>query len=216
MLVMRRRNLLIGVTALVTVAACGGTGGAQTNSADDMSYGPATAPVTLVEYMSVACPICKQFHEEVFHEIKTKYVDTGKIRLVLREVPTHDPHVALGGFQIARCGGATADQYLARVGVMFAQQDILDGQSRSASDDKLYEIGRSAGLSDQQIDGCVNDAAGGQRLQRNSDALSGKYGGTWGTPLLELNGQRLQDQADYTVAGLSAKIDAALAAAAHH
>lgn len=216
MLVMRRRNLLIGAAALATVAACGGSGGAQTNSADDMSYGPANAPVTLVEYFSVACPVCKQFHEQVFGQIKAKYVDTGKIRLVLREVPTHDPHVALGGFQIARCGGATADQYLARVGVMFQQQDILDGQSRSASDDKLYEIGRSAGLTDQQIDTCVNDGAGPQRLQRNSDALSNKYGGSWGTPLLELNGTRLEAGNDYTVDGLSAKIDAALAAAGQH
>jgi protein-disulfide isomerase len=216
MLVMRRRNLLIGAAALATVAACGGNSGATATSPDDMAYGPANAPVTLVEYMSVACPICRQFHETVFNEIKTKYVDTGKIRMILREVPTHDPHVALGGFQIARCGGATADQYLARVSVMFQQQDILDGPSRSTSDDKLFEIGRSAGLTDEQLNTCVNDPAGGQRLQRNSDALSAKYGQTWGTPLLELNGQRLQDQADYSVAGLSARIDAALAAAGQH
>ncbi|MFT3727287.1 MAG: thioredoxin domain-containing protein [Terricaulis sp.] len=213
---MRRRNLLIGAAALASLAACGGAGGATGTSPDDMAYGPANAAVTLVEYMSVACPICRQFHETVFNEIKTKYVDTGKLRLILREVPTHDAHVALGGFQIARCGGATADQYLARVSVMFQQQDILDGQSRQASDDKLFEIGRSAGLTDDQLNTCVNDAAGGQRLQRNSDALSAKYGQTWGTPLLELNGTRLTDQTDYTVAGLSAKIDAALAAAAHH
>jgi protein-disulfide isomerase len=166
--------------------------------------------------MSVACLICRQFHEEVFNAIKTKYVDTGKIRMVLREVPTHDPHVALGGFQIARCGGATADQYLARVSVMFQQQEILDGPSRSASDDKLFEIGRSAGLTDEQLNTCVNDQAGIDRLKRNSDTLSGKYGQTWGTPLLELNGERLQGQTDYTVAGLSTRIDAALAAAAHH
>lgn len=214
--VMRRRNLLIGAAALATVAACNGAGGAAATSPDDMSYGPANAPVTLVEYFSVACPICKQFHEEVFHEIKSKYADTGKIRIILREVPTHNAHVALGGFQVARCGGATADQYLARVGVMFQQQDILDGPSTSTSDDKLFEIGRSAGLSDQQLNTCVDDPAGPQRLQRNSDALSNKYGGSWGTPLLELNGQRLQDQADYTVAGLSAKIDAAIAAAGQH
>jgi len=215
MLVMRRRNLLIGA-ALLGVAACSGGAGATASSPDDMSYGPDGAPVTLVEYFSVACPVCKQFHETVFGQIKAKYVDTNKIRFILREVPTHNAHVALGGFQIARCGAATPDQYLARVSVMFQQQDILDGPSTSQSDDKLFEIGRSAGLSDQQINACVDDAAGPARLQRNSDALSNKYGGSWGTPLLELNGERLQDSADYTVAGLSAKIDAALAAAGHH
>jgi protein-disulfide isomerase len=215
MLVMRRRNLLIGAAAL-TVAACTSGSGGTSASPDDMSYGPANAPVTLVEYFSVACPVCKQFHQTAFGQIKARYVDTGKVRLILREVPTHNAHVALGGFQVARCGGATADQYLARVSVMFEQQDVLDGASQSQSDDKLFEIGRSAGLSDQQLNACVDDPGGPARLQRNSDALTNKYGGTWGTPLLELNGERLQDAADYTFDGLSAKIDAAIAAAGRH
>jgi protein-disulfide isomerase len=213
MLVARRRNILIGAM-LMLLAACGGSGGSTAPQSDDMVYGNANAKVTVVEYYSVACPICRIFHQQVFDQIKSKYIDTGKIRFIFREVPTHDPHVAVGGFQIARCGNATPEQYLARVSVMFEQQDILDGPSRSQSDAKLFEIGRSAGLSDDQLHACVDDDSGTKRLNRNSDELTSRYGTDWGTPLVEINGERLTAGADLTPDGISRRIDAAIAAAA--
>src|SRR5262249_36015783 len=108
------------------------------------------------------------------------------------------------------------DQYAARVASMFEQRDAIEAlASMDAIQQRLIEIGRASGLSDQQVVACINDPAGAERLTRNSDNATRKFGASWGTPLLEVNGERLMDGADYTYAGLAHRLDAALAAAHH-
>ena len=53
----------------------------------DMALGSADAPNTIVEYASMTCPHCAQFDKVVFPELKTKYIDTGKVALDLPRVP---------------------------------------------------------------------------------------------------------------------------------
>ena len=53
----------------------------------DISLGKEDAPNTIVEYASMTCPHCATFHKTVLPELKTKYIDTGKARLILREFP---------------------------------------------------------------------------------------------------------------------------------
>ena len=67
----------------------------------EMAIGDENAPVTIVEYMSMTCPHCATFHNNTFEEIKTKYVDTGKARFIIREFP-FDPRAA-AAFMLARC-----------------------------------------------------------------------------------------------------------------
>ena len=67
----------------------------------DMIMGKDDAPVTIIEYSSLSCPHCAAFHKDVFPELKTKYIDTGKVRYILREFPLNEP--ALAGTVIARC-----------------------------------------------------------------------------------------------------------------
>ena len=52
----------------------------------EMMMGEADAPVTIIEYASYTCPHCARFHEDVFKEIKTNYIDTGKVNFIYREV----------------------------------------------------------------------------------------------------------------------------------
>lgn len=53
----------------------------------EMSWGSATAPVTIVQYASLTCPYCRAFHRDVFPQLKSTYIDTGKVRYILREFP---------------------------------------------------------------------------------------------------------------------------------
>ena len=53
----------------------------------EMSLGRADAPVTLIKYASMTCPYCRQFQMEAFPVLKRDYIDTGKLRLILREFP---------------------------------------------------------------------------------------------------------------------------------
>ena len=67
----------------------------------EAALGDANAPVKIVEYMSMTCPHCANFHNKTFEEIKKKYIDTGKVYFVLREFP-FDPRAA-AAFMLARC-----------------------------------------------------------------------------------------------------------------
>jgi hypothetical protein len=85
---------------------------------DDFIFGKETAPVTLVEYASLTCPHCAQFHQNTLPAIKKEYIETGKVKLVYRDFPLDQ--LALSGSMIARCAGR--DRYYAFIDVMFAQQ----------------------------------------------------------------------------------------------
>ena len=128
---MRFRSLfpLIVFFALTGVTACGGasdqpkanaaedaTKSGETNSTSaldtqraregalgDMSLGNPDAAVTLVEFASFTCAHCSSFHTNFFPSIKEKFIDTGKINFVFRELPTSPQQLSYIGSVIARC-----------------------------------------------------------------------------------------------------------------
>lgn len=205
-----RRHLLVGAAALA-VAGCDGANGSATPSPDDMVLGSADAPVTIIEYASTTCGHCAAFHEAVWPQLKTNYIDTGRVRFIFREFPTDPAAVAVAGFQLARCNSATPEQYFTRVGVLFQQQRaIFATGSMAGVRDKFIEIGGAAGLSEEQVMGCINDPAGAARITRTVEEGSRQFQIT-GTPTLILNGEKLTDPSAVTYEGLSRLIDAAIA-----
>jgi protein-disulfide isomerase len=215
MFVIGRRTLLLGASALALAAplgACGNAnGGSAAVSGDDMVVGAANAPVTLIEYASSMCPHCAHFHETVWEQLKANYIDTGKVRFIYREYPTAPAPVAVAGFQLARCGGATTEQYFVRLGEIYRQQRaILGGGTMESVRQKLVEIGAAAGLSEQQVMDCITDEEGAARIRRIQEGSEQFH--VEGTPTLILNGQKLEDPSAATYEGLSRFIDAALAA----
>jgi protein-disulfide isomerase len=206
--------LILGVSLLALAACGGGNGGASAGNGpgpDDMVLGAANARVTLIEYASATCPHCAHFHETVWDQLKTNYIDTGKVRFIFREYPTPPEAVAVAGFQLARCGGATPEQYFARLGELFRQQQAMFASgTMDGVRAKLLEIGASSGLSEQQVTQCISDDAGPDRIRRLEEG-SRQFNVT-GTPTLVLNGQKLDDPRALTYEGLSQMIDQALAA----
>ena len=94
----RRQTLL----AALAVAVAPGLSLAQDDPrVGERTMGSPDAPVTLVEYAMFTCPHCANFHKEVFPRIKEEYIDTGKVRLVYREVYFNRP--SLWAAMIARC-----------------------------------------------------------------------------------------------------------------
>lgn len=130
-----RRQFLIAASTLVLTAALAGGGlevfhkGAAAQSAaeaelmqpgplGEQSMGSDSAPVTIIEYASMTCPHCAHFALTTFPELKEKYIDTGKVRFILREFP-FDP-VAVGAFMLARCAGK--DKFFPLVDLLFRTQ----------------------------------------------------------------------------------------------
>ncbi|MER9130107.1 DsbA family protein [Mesorhizobium sp. M0768] len=116
----------------------------------DMQFGKDDAKVTIVEYASMTCPHCAHFAETTFPELKTKYIDTGKARYILREFP-FDPS-AEAGFMLARC---SKDNYFPMVDVLFRQQANWVGVNNTK--DALLQIAKLAGFTQESFEACLTD-----------------------------------------------------------
>lgn len=204
----------LALAASFALASCDGAGGAQARgkyeSETDMAIGEPTAPITLIEYASVTCGVCKLFHDSVYPTLKKDYIETGKVRFVFRELPTPPAEIAAAGFQIARCGQATPDQYFSRLDVMFDKQSAIlqaaqSGQARQA----LLQLAQASGLSEQAFDGCLRDEAGYARIEASVKEANEKYQVT-GTPTLILNGEKLSNADTLSLDRLKAVLDAKL------
>jgi protein-disulfide isomerase len=116
----------------------------------DKQLGKDDAKVTIVEYASMTCPHCAHFAETTFPELKTKYIDTGKARYILREFP-FDP-TAEAGFMLARCA---KDNYFPMVDVLFRQQENWVGVANTK--DALLQIAKLAGFTQESFEACLTD-----------------------------------------------------------
>ncbi|CAN7198864.1 DsbA family protein [Rhizobium sp. LjRoot258] len=175
----------------------------------EMALGKEDAPVTIVEYMSMTCPHCAHFHTTTFDEIKKKYVDTGKVRFIIREFP-FDPRAA-AAFMLARCNPSkpeelsTAEQYFPMVAMLFKQQ-----QTWAAADDgraALLQMSKLAGFTEDSFTKCLTN----QKLLDEVNATrerGSKEFGVNATPTFLINGKRYSG--DMTVDTMSALIDSLL------
>jgi protein-disulfide isomerase len=202
---MSRRAAVTGaaLAAMTMLAACSG---AQTGAVaeGDMALGAAEgAKVTVVEYASVTCSHCATWQTQVYPEFKARYVDTNKIRYVFREFPTAPESIAVAGFLLARCAGP--DKYFPVIHELMASQSEIFGGVPPRT--VLLRIANGAGLSEEQFQACVTDADAIKAMDaRIKSALEV---GITGTPYFLVNGEHVPDS---SLAGLSEKIDAALAA----
>jgi protein-disulfide isomerase len=155
-------------------------------SLPDIAIGSAQAPVTITEYSSMSCPHCAAFGQNVFPMLRSKYIDTGKVRFVFREFPLDIKAVAAS--MLARCiGKDDSEKYLGAVEILFKQQERLMAQTRNT----LIHIGGLHGMTAQQVETCERDqmlldklAADQQYAYRTLRVTS--------TPTVFLNGVRLQ------------------------
>lgn len=200
---LRRTFTMAGAAALITSAA-------HATEADAMTIGAANAPLHLIEYASATCPHCAHFHQTNFALLKTNYIDTGRVRLTMREMVTPPPAVAVAMFQVARCGGANADEYFRRLGVFFARQRaILESGTMAGVRDALFAIGGEWGLSNEQVWTAMSDPAGVDRVRASIEEAAAR--GVQGTPTFFLNGERVADPTFLTPDGMPRMLDAALA-----
>ncbi|MCP5363874.1 MAG: DsbA family protein [Hyphomicrobiales bacterium] len=125
----------------------------------DRVLGAADAPVTMIEYSSLTCPHCADFHLHTLPQIKTAYIETGKVKLIFRDFPL-DPR-ALAAAMVARC--VDASRYYGFLDLLFRDQ-----KTWATSDDVLHELkvrAQLALLPEEQFDACVQDRSLAQAIE---------------------------------------------------
>jgi len=155
----------LAIAALLAFAALPVAGSATAQSAiaaavakpvslPDVTIGSAKAPVTITEYASMSCPHCAAFGENVFPMLRSRYIDTGKVRFVFREFPLDIKAAAAS--MLARCiANGDSEKYLGAVDILFKQQDRLMDTTK----DTLKFIGKLNGMSEQEVETCGKDQA---------------------------------------------------------
>jgi protein-disulfide isomerase len=150
----------------------------------DHVLGDPKAPVTMIEYASFTCPHCAHFSVAILPEVKKKWVDTGKVKLIYRDFPLDQ--TALKAAQIAECAGK--DKYFGVIDVIFATQ-----QKWATASDPIAELGkllRIAGMDDAAIKTCLaNDAIANAVV---ADYRGGETLGVNSTPTLFINGEQFK------------------------
>ena len=155
----------------------------------DRALGNPNAPVTVIEYVSLTCPHCAAFHRDVFPRVKREYIDTGKIRFIVREFPIGR---SAGNAAIAnRC--APEDKYFALLSALLARQS--EWVSQEVRLDAIYGVAKSVGMSRETFDKCLAN-------QSMIDALDevkqrGRKFGVIGTPTFFANGRKAQGATTY-------------------
>jgi len=185
----------LALTATLTLAACGGSDapdiGSQTSfeRASDRGIGSADAPLTIIEYASVACGHCASFHEEVWPMIDGDYVETGQVRFVFREMLTGNPQFAVAGFSLAHC--VPEDRYFDMIDLLFQQQPAIFQAARQpgGARGQYLAIAQSMGLSESDFNACLSDEAIQADILANNDRALDD--GINSTPRFLFNGELL-------------------------
>jgi protein-disulfide isomerase len=193
---MNRRNILLGAFAAIGLgswymtsnkssttvafpdAPLPGAANAQSTNADvdisgipDMIAGNPVSKVEIIEYASFTCPHCATFHQTTFKQLKSEYIDTGKIRFVYREV--FFDRFGLWASLIARCGGES--KFFGIADLIYADQSQWTRAGDPAAIvEELRKIGRLAGLDNEAIEACLQDGDRAQAMvawyQKNAEA----------------------------------------------
>ncbi len=168
----------------------------------DVVEGKDSAPVTVVEYASLSCPHCAHFYTQAFPALKTKYIDTGKVKFVYRNYPLNDP--ALKGAQLVAC--ADPDRRHAFLKVLFTTQQkwAYDAGYRK----NLSDIAVLGGIDRLAFESCMNDRA----LEKKITAIAKEAADDYkvnSTPNFFINQNMYKG--DHDAASLGKAIDDAIA-----
>lgn len=194
--------------AVASAAILAGIAPAMAQARDEMAIGAANAPVSLVEYASTTCPHCAEFHQRNWATLKSAYVDTGRVRLTMREMLTPPPGVALAMFQLARAQGAGASEYFRRLAILYERQHaFFEMQTVEELRVALVALGGEWSLTEAQVMAALTDEAGLARIRRSIEEAHAR--GVTGTPTFFLNGERVTDPAFHTTGGMRRILDAA-------
>ena len=121
--------------------------------ADDFVIGDKNAPVTIIEYASMSCSHCANFHVNKLDTIKKEYIDTGKVQFVFRDFPFNFP--ALLGSMIMHC--TPNDVRYEYMNALYKLRKSWVLRENAKSKEELYKIMQSGGMTKEEFEACISN-----------------------------------------------------------
>jgi protein-disulfide isomerase len=146
----------------------------------DMVLGDPKAPITFIEYSSLSCPHCARHHATVLPEIKKQYIDSGKVKLVMRDFPLNEP--AVQAALLAHCVSPLA--YWGMTEQLFATQASWVNDNSGPA---LAAIAAAAGINGKDFQTCLADEAVKQKIIGSAEQADKAFG-VKSTPTFVVNG----------------------------
>lgn len=166
------------------------------------AMGEEDAPVTIVEYTDYQCPFCARFYTDSYGQIIENYVDTGKVRYLLRDLPLSFHANAKPAALAARCAG-DQDKYFDMHDILFEKQAEW---SEGSPADKFAGYAKDIGLNTGTWQSCYDSGKYNDAI--DDDVKTATAIGATGTPTFFINGEKIVGALPY--ASFEAAIEAAL------
>jgi protein-disulfide isomerase len=136
------------------------------------SVGKENAPLVVVEYTDYQCPFCQRYHNDSFAQIKTNFVDTGKVRYISRDFPLPFHENARRSATAARCA--------AEQGKFWELRHTMIVNASQLQPDKLGGYAQSVSMDVPKFQACVDSDK--YRAAIDKDIAEGTAAGVNGTP----------------------------------
>ena len=120
---------------------------------NDFVIGDLEAPITIIEYASMSCSHCADFHNNTLENLKTEFIDTGKVKFVFRDFPFNYP--ALAGSMMMRC--VPSDVRYDYMNALYKLQKSWVIRDNTKTREELYKIMQSGGMKKEEFDACLSD-----------------------------------------------------------
>ena len=117
----------------------------------DFVIGNEDAKITIIEYASLSCSHCADFHVNTLETLKKEYIDTGKVRMVFRDYPFNYP--ALLGSMVLRC--IPENYRYDYMNALFKLQTDWVNKKNKKTIQELYKIMQSGGMTKDEYDACI-------------------------------------------------------------
>ena len=120
---------------------------------NDFYIGDIDAPITIIEYASMSCSHCADFHNDTLDDLKSEYIDTGKVKFVFRDFPFNYP--ALAGSMMMRC--IPSEVKYDYMNALYKLQKSWVFRDQGKTRTELYKIMQSGGMQQDEFDSCLSD-----------------------------------------------------------
>ncbi len=180
MWILDRRRFLAGLSVMVVFPSAFAQEADKSDVAVEWSLGRPDAPVTVIEYASITCHHCQNFHLNTWPAVKARYVDTGKVRFVIRPFPLDK--LAMAGFMLASC--AKDGRWYEVVDRLYQRGESWAHEPNAG--DALKAEAAALGFSANEFETCLGDQAKYDALMATS--RGGSIRGVTSTPTFFING----------------------------